>query len=323
VKTEEYLIGQPRLQTMAGFEYLSASAAVPRAEMVSTIHSLGPVVERALGRGQAKSAGWGVVTYRDGSQPNTLALEVGEAVQPGGTAAAGLELRQVPPYRCLSTVLCGSYRHLGKAWDALGRELKACGLRHAGEDRELYLYCEGDDSPNNVVLVQVGVEDGGAAAEPETQIGEMTVRTLAGFDLFCVPMQTTHATIPQAFGDAWPLIWPAAEQAGARLLGPEVAVYLDASTPGVPFTLLIGQKVASGTCAAGRAEVRSLAPFRCASLIYSGGIPQGLGPAIEALHSAFTGRGLRCTGEYREYYLYWEGRDSPNNVMLLQFGVEE
>jgi len=101
-----------------------------------------------------------------------------------------------------------------------------------------------------------------------------------------------------------------------------VLVYSGAGTPGQPFTMEGGHRVAAGTRAAGEARVRTLTPFRCAASVYCGGV-SNLGKAIAEVSKAMQAKGLKPAREYREYYLYWEGVDSPNNIALLQFGIEE
>jgi effector-binding domain-containing protein len=66
--------------------------------------------------------------------------------------------------------------------------------------------------------------------------------------------------------------------------------------------------------------VAALAPFPCASLLYSGGLDH-LSDAYDLLMEAIEDVGLQHVEEAREWYLYFEEDDSPNNVTLIQLKV--
>jgi effector-binding domain-containing protein len=85
-------------------------------------------------------------------------METGHFV-PAGTPAVGeFPVRELPEFKCATLLYVGRGAQIGDAWQALYRAVRAAGLTPTEEERELYLYFEGTDSPNNVVQVQVGVE---------------------------------------------------------------------------------------------------------------------------------------------------------------------
>ncbi len=67
-------------------------------------------------------------------------------------------VRKVGPFRCATMLLCGSYAHLGQAYEALNKAIAQAGIKPTAEARDYYLYEEGDDSPNNVTMVQMGIQ---------------------------------------------------------------------------------------------------------------------------------------------------------------------
>jgi len=88
-----------------------------------------------------------------------------------------------------------------------------------------------------------------------------------------------------------------------------------------PFELTIGLVVPAGTNPAGDYKVTTLAPFKCVTALYNGGlatIPEAYGKHYGALMAA----GHMPTDEARELYLYWEGEQSSNNVIWLQAGIQ-
>ncbi|MFB3881261.1 MAG: GyrI-like domain-containing protein [Armatimonadota bacterium] len=165
--------------------------------------------------------------------------------------------------------------------------------------------------------------DSPAQAPAEYAIGEMRVRTLAGFDYLYFSKEITHPQIPQAIGEMVGKAMAAMKEAGITPSGPtgsEVCIYRNAVEVGQPFTLDCGFMVPAGTKPSGEVKVKAVRPWRCATLVYSGGIAH-LFEAITKLGEEMGRAGLKMDGEYREYYLYWEGFESPNNIMLIAFGI--
>jgi effector-binding domain-containing protein len=68
-------------------------------------------------------------------------------------------------------------------------------------------------------------------------------------------------------------------------------------------------------------ELDTLSDFYCASRTFEGSLHQlfemGYQPLIEEINAV----NLECSGESREVYHTWEGPDSENNVVEIQFGL--
>ena len=60
--------------------------------------------------------------------------------------------------QCATILYVGPATHIGDAWQALYRSVRDEGLTPTDEERELYLYWEGVESPNNIVQVQLGIK---------------------------------------------------------------------------------------------------------------------------------------------------------------------
>ncbi|HUT20604.1 MAG TPA: hypothetical protein VM366_15720, partial [Anaerolineae bacterium] len=75
-----------------------------------------------------------------------------------------------------------------------------------------------------------------------------------------------------------------------------------------------------GTPAAGAAQVKTLPPYHCASLLYWGSL-EHIGEAYEALSGAIKEAGLEQSGEGREWHYHFEGDASLNNVIGLHMGI--
>ncbi|MFL7811278.1 MAG: GyrI-like domain-containing protein [Anaerolineae bacterium] len=161
---------------------------------------------------------------------------------------------------------------------------------------------------------QVGLEPG--TADPPFIFGQMRVQNMPGMPFFFVCTETTMDGLSEAIDRLMPLLVAARDEGGVTTMGPLVMRYLGESMGGA-FRLEAGYPVAKGTQPAGEAQVATLPPFPCASLLYSGGMDH-LSDAYDLLMEAIEDAGLQHVEEAREWYLYFEEDDSPNNVTLIQ-----
>jgi effector-binding domain-containing protein len=88
-----------------------------------------------------------------------------------------------------------------------------------------------------------------------------------------------------------------------------------------PFTLDIGYLAADDAKAAGEFKVRKLDEFRCATVLYTGPVTS-IHAAYGKLMPALGKAGHKPTTENREYYMYYETPDSPNDVTMVAVGIE-
>jgi effector-binding domain-containing protein len=82
----------------------------------------------------------------------------------------------------------------------------------------------------------------------------------------------------------------------------------------------VGVPVKAETQPAGKAEVKTLPPFHCASLLYWGSL-EHIGQAYEKLIQAIKEAGLERTGEGREWHYHFRGDASPDNVIGLHLEI--
>jgi effector-binding domain-containing protein len=158
------------------------------------------------------------------------------------------------------------------------------------------------------------------AAEP--LVGEMRVETLKGMAFLCVSGETTLKDISGSVRKMSVDLKKAIDDAKVQPDGGMVLIYHGVTMdPNQPFHLDVGYKVPKGTKAAGAAHVQELADYPCATVLYTGPI-RGVGEAFQRLFPALFGAGHRPTEDLREYYLYWESPESPNNVILVTVGID-
>jgi hypothetical protein len=148
----------------------------------------------------------------------------------------------------------------------------------------------------------------------------MRVQTVREQTFFCVAGHPTKMTDLDAELDRLiPLIEAAQDAAGIAQIGPLITRYYWVSAPDM-YVMELGVPVKAGTPAVGAAQVKTLLPFRCASLLYCGRL-EHIGPAYEALMKANQEAGLEPSGDNREWHYHFGGDASPNNVIGLQMEI--
>jgi effector-binding domain-containing protein len=85
-------------------------------------------------------------------------LEIGFAVSPGTKEAGDFKVRELAAFHCASVIYSGPIMQIAMAYQGLFTELFGAGLQPTDETREMYLYWEAPDSPNNVQVIMAGVK---------------------------------------------------------------------------------------------------------------------------------------------------------------------
>ena len=93
-----------------------------------------------------------------GDPNQTFTAEIGLPIaKEGAPKTEGLYVRKAPKSKCASAIFQGPLPKLGEAWQSFAAGAAAKG-ELTGESRELYLYFEAFDSPNNIVELQMGLK---------------------------------------------------------------------------------------------------------------------------------------------------------------------
>ena len=159
------------------------------------------------------------------------------------------------------------------------------------------------------------------ATQPDYSVSPMRVQRLAGATYFYTEKTTTLAQIHGTVDKAIPALMKSITDNHIQVVGPVVLDYQGISpNPQLPFELRIGVIVSADTQPAGDFRVDQLAPIKAASVIYTGPL-QNLKAGYDAVFRSLFAAHYLPTGETREYYLYWEGPDSVNNVIMIQAGI--
>ncbi len=145
------------------------------------------------------------------------------------------------------------------------------------------------------------------------------VKEVPGY--LCGSARTTLTTMPQVLERNFLPIPAKARENHLALSGPALFVYHGCTgDPDQPFALDTGFIVEPDTKDLGDLKVKKLPAFRAATAYYTGPVT-GLGEAFGKLFAQLGAAGYTPTDETREVYLWWEGPESPNNVVELQVGI--
>ena len=101
-----------------------------------------------------------VIIYEGNTgEPDTeFTVKLAVPVAAGTAAPAGFESAELPAYRAYTLVFSGPVSHLGKAYGMAYERLFQDGKFPEGSSREHVLYWEGEESPNNVSVIQIGIQ---------------------------------------------------------------------------------------------------------------------------------------------------------------------
>jgi hypothetical protein len=162
-------------------------------------------------------------------------------------------------------------------------------------------------------------------AEPEMIIGQPRIQKVGGFTYLYAEQQHVHET---EVGNYILGLFQKAQFAYEELHGsaekpPMLVMFINVAEQEKMYLMQAGYAVAPGTPAAGEARVRDIPPTLVASIVMCGAIHsvwKSYGPLMDFMNQ----HGLHPLEEgWREYYLYFEGPDSMNNITWVQHVAED
>lgn len=163
-------------------------------------------------------------------------------------------------------------------------------------------------------------ENAAAGVQGETATSNMRVQTLAPVTMFQTSIRTTYEKM-DVVAPIIEELQKTVREKGIDGDGMIVFTYNGATPdPTKEFELSIGMCVVPGTKGFDKWEVKDVPAFKCATVLHSGNV-RTIGQAYQKLFTEIGEKGLIPTGANREFYMYWEGESSDNNVMLIQVGV--
>ncbi len=162
-----------------------------------------------------------------------------------------------------------------------------------------------------------------AQEKNEPTIGTMMVQTIPARHYFYGSIETDFKSMGKPISATLGSMIKGASENKQPLLGPVMHYYYGAphTAPDKEFKMETGFFVTEGTKPPGDFKVRELPKFKCATILYIGPATR-IGDAWQKIYRSISDKGLTPTNEEREAYLYWEGVDSPNNIVQVMVGVK-
>ncbi len=154
-------IGEMRVQTVPELPYLHLSAETTFAKMAEPVKQGFDKIFASAVEARIFFARPTMLVYQGSphaSPDKAFQMEIGVIVGPDTATPADLKVRKTAAFKCASVLYTGPVNQQGEAWQKLIPAAKAAGHTPTGEERELCLYWEGFDSPNNVFLMQLGIK---------------------------------------------------------------------------------------------------------------------------------------------------------------------
>lgn len=153
-----FSLGEVRVITFPAVHYISGSAQTTFDKMMEVIGKYIPMLSKGIDDGTIRPAGCGLFVYKgiteDMSKPFTL--DVGWIVSDKTKDQGDLKVRKLEPFKCATLLFTGPVSNISKAYEKLMPAVDPA--KRTGESRELYLYWEGPDSPNNIIQIQLGMK---------------------------------------------------------------------------------------------------------------------------------------------------------------------
>jgi effector-binding domain-containing protein len=156
---DEPLISRMRVQDYPAKHFAYMSTETTLTQISETVQDLMPKLQQAMKDAGAAPTGPGTFVYQGITQdPNKpFTLEIGFPVAEGTKEAGDMKVRTLEAFHCASVIYSGPISQVTQAYQQAFTDLFTAGLQPTGETREMYLYWEAIDSPNNIELIMVGV----------------------------------------------------------------------------------------------------------------------------------------------------------------------
>lgn len=154
--------GKVERRTLSGYHYIFTKTQTTAPRVTDAIMQLMPQLDAAMRAGTIVPRGPVVFVYRGATmEPDKeFTLEVGVVVADDAQAPDGFESRREPAFDCVAMLYTGPYAGIPQAWMKMMGEMAALEVKPTADNvgRELYLYYDGPQSPNNVTWLAIDVE---------------------------------------------------------------------------------------------------------------------------------------------------------------------
>jgi hypothetical protein len=159
---QDFTLSPPRVTDFKPANYLYASVETNLGQVGQMITTLTQDIASAIQAAGMSMTGGPLIVYdgaNTGDPAHTFTLKVGYPVGDTAKAVGGYQLGDIGPKHCEMILFIGSVSQLRQAYGRIFARVMAAGQSVSDERAERYLYWEGENSPNNVVMIEIGVQD--------------------------------------------------------------------------------------------------------------------------------------------------------------------
>ncbi len=154
------LLTEVRIKETAERQYLCAKKELKIAEMAEFAPAMVKALMEKATELKLGQSGPTRITYFDfrGDPEQKFTVEIGVPIGVKEAAGTGeFYVRKVPKFKCAAAIFQGSMSQRSEAWQKFP-EIALSKGEFTGESRELFLYWEGHDSPNNIIELEMGLK---------------------------------------------------------------------------------------------------------------------------------------------------------------------
>lgn len=157
---QEPIISRMRVQDYKPVKYFYVETETTLAQIQNTVPEQLPKIFAGVMEHNVQVNGPMIFVYHGVTQDREkpFKLEIGFPVGAEPKAEGEYKVRELAEYHCASVIYSGPIAQVGTAYQSLFTELFGAGLQPEGETREMYLYWESPESPNNVQVIMQGVK---------------------------------------------------------------------------------------------------------------------------------------------------------------------
>jgi len=158
-------IGEIRIQTIPAMSYLSMPVETTFAKMGEPVKTGFDRVFGAAYQAKLFIVRPTMLVYQGNPHVNLdpqkpFKMEIGVIVADDARidAAGDIAIRKTEPFKCATILYTGTVKDQYRAYQKLIPAMSAARLEPSGEEREMCLYWEGMESPNNIYMIMVGIK---------------------------------------------------------------------------------------------------------------------------------------------------------------------
>jgi effector-binding domain-containing protein len=156
-------MGEIRLRNMAPITYVYVETETTFDKIGDAIGEAMPKITKAAVDGKFRLTAPFVLAYPGGlahvNPEKPFKVQIGLKAEGDAAASGDVKVRTTQEFRAATVIYTGPPSGMGSCYEKLMPAIRDMGLEQSGEDREFTFYWEDFNSPNNIVLVQVGVKE--------------------------------------------------------------------------------------------------------------------------------------------------------------------